>query len=111
MHARLASTADNAPAALCCCHALPHQEAQGRRRAQILEPSSPAAPSRRVLTPASRTDSRGCAQILGSITLVVIRSDEQAGAYREQSNAMKQYSRLHGIPEVPAALTPPATAA
>ena len=40
------------------------------------------------------------AYILGSITLLVVKSDEQAGVFRDHSNAMKQYSKLHAIPEV-----------
>ena len=47
-----------------------------------------------------RADSRVKVQILGSITLLVVKSDEQAGRYRDQSNAMKQYNKLHAIPEV-----------
>ncbi|KAK9810819.1 hypothetical protein WJX73_009788 [Symbiochloris irregularis] len=38
------------------------------------------------------------AYILGTITLLVVRSDEQAGEFREQSNAMKQYNHLNNLP-------------
>lgn len=40
------------------------------------------------------------AYILGTITLLVVKSDEKAGEYREQSNSMKQYGALNDLPQV-----------
>ena len=40
------------------------------------------------------------AYILGSITLLVVKSDEAAGHFRDSANAMKQYTKQHNIPQV-----------
>ena len=40
------------------------------------------------------------AYILGSITLLVVKSDEAAGQFRDSANAMKQYIKQHSIPAV-----------
>ena len=47
------------------------------------------------------------AYILGTITLLVVRSDEKAGQYREQSNTMKSYGQLNDLPKVrPCGMSP-----
>ena len=40
------------------------------------------------------------ADIIGSVTLLVVKGDERMGQYREQMRALQHYSALNDLPEV-----------